>query len=175
MFKIWRTGLLFQYMSQREKKGNMLKSVLRNLFRHCTAPWTLSSICLLVYESDDRVVPLATNPFRGNSTPLQPNRPNICSEFNKSYDPLDGYLSSFFGGLMPSSKTFFGPLGRRSKIFFITRWIFKESALWPIISISRDVRMFVCVFVCPSHPGNHASRWIRDLWSKGVSLILAYL
>ena len=23
-------------------------------------------------------------------------------------------------------------------------------------------------------PGNHASRWIRDLWSKGVSLILAY-
>ena len=24
-------------------------------------------------------------------------------------------------------------------------------------------------------PGNHASRWIRDLWSKGVLLILAYL
>ena len=23
-------------------------------------------------------------------------------------------------------------------------------------------------------PGNHASWWIRDLWSKGVSLILAY-
>ena len=23
-------------------------------------------------------------------------------------------------------------------------------------------------------PGNHASRWIRDLWSKGVLLILAY-
>ena len=23
-------------------------------------------------------------------------------------------------------------------------------------------------------PGNHASPWIRDLWSKGVSLILAY-
>jgi hypothetical protein len=23
-------------------------------------------------------------------------------------------------------------------------------------------------------PGNHASRWIRDLWSKGVSLILSY-
>ena len=22
--------------------------------------------------------------------------------------------------------------------------------------------------------GNHASRWIRDLWSKGISLILAY-
>ena len=24
-------------------------------------------------------------------------------------------------------------------------------------------------------PGKHASRWIRDLWSKGVLLILAYL
>ena len=23
-------------------------------------------------------------------------------------------------------------------------------------------------------PGNHTSQWIRDLWSKGVSLILAY-
>ena len=27
--------------------------------------------------------------------------------------------------------------------------------------------------LCP--PGNHSSRWIRDLWSKSVSLILAYL
>ena len=24
-------------------------------------------------------------------------------------------------------------------------------------------------------PGNHTSRWIRDLWSKGISLILAYI
>ena len=23
-------------------------------------------------------------------------------------------------------------------------------------------------------PGNHTSQWIRDLWSKGVLLILAY-
>ena len=57
--------------------------------------------------------------------------------------------------------------------------IFTESALRPIQSISRDVRMFVslslCPSLCPSHPRNHASRRIRDLWSKGVSLILAYL
>ena len=26
-----------------------------------------------------------------------------------------------------------------------------------------------------SHPGNDASQWTRDLWSKGDSLILAYL
>ena len=34
---------------------------------------------------------------------------------------------------------------------------------------------FVCWFCLTKHGGNHASRWIRDLWSKGVSLILAYI
>ena len=63
-----------------------------------------------------------------------------------------------------------------SQVFKVTFCrIFTESALRPIQSISRDVRMCVCLFVCPSHPRNHASRRIRDLWSKGVSLILAYL
>ena len=30
-------------------------------------------------------------------------------------------------------------------------------------------------FCLTKHGQNHASRWIRDLWSKGISLILAYL
>ena len=30
------------------------------------------------------------------------------------------------------------------------------------------------IFCLTKHVGNHASRWIRDLWSKRVSLILAY-
>ena len=34
---------------------------------------------------------------------------------------------------------------------------------------------FFCWLCFTKHGGNHASRWIRDLWSKGVSLILAYL
>ena len=34
---------------------------------------------------------------------------------------------------------------------------------------------FVCWFCLTKHGGNHASQWIRDLWSKGISLILAYL
>ena len=62
-----------------------------------------------------------------------------------------------------------GPEVKKNKQTLFT--VFKESALRSILSISRDVRMFVCL----SHPGNHASRWIRDLWSKGLSLILAYL
>ena len=32
-----------------------------------------------------------------------------------------------------------------------------------------------CWFCLTKHGGNHASRWIRYLWSKGVSQILAYL
>ena len=32
-----------------------------------------------------------------------------------------------------------------------------------------------CWFCPTKHGGNHASRWIRDLWLKGISLILAYL
>ena len=34
---------------------------------------------------------------------------------------------------------------------------------------------FLCWFCHTKHGGNHTSRWIRHLWSKGVSLILAYL
>ena len=35
--------------------------------------------------------------------------------------------------------------------------------------------IFFCWFCLKKHGGNHASRWIRNLWSKGVSLNLAYL
>ena len=34
---------------------------------------------------------------------------------------------------------------------------------------------FFCWYCLTKHGGNHASRWIRDLWSKGILLILAYL
>ena len=48
--------------------------------------------------------------------------------------------------------------------FLHFRWFFpfkKKIRFWGIL--------------CPTkHAGNHASRWIRDLWSKGISLILAY-
>ena len=39
----------------------------------------------------------------------------------------------------------------------------------------KKLFFFVCWFCLTKHGGNHASRWIRDLWSKGVSQILAYL
>ena len=49
--------------------------------------------------------------------------------------------------------------------------IFTESAPRPIPSISRDVGLCVCVYVCLSYLGSDASRWTRGLWSKGVSAI----
>ena len=39
----------------------------------------------------------------------------------------------------------------------------------------RKKKLFFCWFFLTKHGGNHPSRWIRDLWSKGISLILAYL
>ena len=34
---------------------------------------------------------------------------------------------------------------------------------------------FFCWFYRTKHVENHASRWMRDLWSKGISQMLAYL
>ena len=55
----------------------------------------------------------------------------------------------------------------------------KWSNIWTFlfgsgIKSQRKKKFFFCRFCLTKHGGNHASRWIRDLWSKGVSLILAY-
>ena len=40
----------------------------------------------------------------------------------------------------------------------------------------RRAKKSVFLLILPTkHGGNHTSRWIRDFWSKGVLLILAYL
>ena len=45
-----------------------------------------------------------------------------------------------------------------------------------VVSNRRAKKKLVfCWFCLTKHGQNHASRWIRDLWSKGISLILAYL
>ena len=52
---------------------------------------------------------------------------------------------------------------------FLSFWVLND-----FFRFSKFVgfRLFL---VHPTHGGNHASRWIRDLWLKGISLILAYL
>ena len=44
-----------------------------------------------------------------------------------------------------------------------------------IYSVFQKKIGFWGILCSTKHGGNHASWWIRDLWSKGVSLILAYL
>ena len=39
-----------------------------------------------------------------------------------------------------------------------------------IVKNRRAKKSFFCWFCLTKHGGNHASRWIRDLWSKGISL-----
>ena len=56
----------------------------------------------------------------------------------------------------------------------------KGSQIWTFLFGSglKSLRIYFfccCWFCLTKHGGNHASRCIRDLWSKGISLILAYL
>ena len=47
--------------------------------------------------------------------------------------------------------------------------------VWKLSKNCCAKKSFFCWFCLTKHGGSHASWWIRDLWSKGVSLILAYL
>ena len=43
-----------------------------------------------------------------------------------------------------------------------------------IFSVFQNNRFFLGILCPTKHGGNHASQWLRDLWSKSVSLILSY-
>ena len=84
-----------------------------------------------------------------------------------------------FNGLFaPTSRS------RKSNIFRDSESLGKSngkkwSSIWKFLfgsglKLPRNY-FFFCWFCLTKQGGNHASRWIRDLWSKGVSLILAYL
>ena len=48
--------------------------------------------------------------------------------------------------------------------------------VWKWSKIAAQKKSFFCCwFYLTKHGRNHIFRWIRDFWSKGVSLILAYL
>ena len=56
----------------------------------------------------------------------------------------------------------------------------KWSQIWTFwlescLKLPGNKSLFFCWFCLTKHGRNHASRWIKDLWSKGISLILAYL
>ena len=56
----------------------------------------------------------------------------------------------------------------------------KWSQIWTFLfesclKLPRKKKVFFCWFCLTKHGGNFASQWIRDLWSKGLLLILTYL
>ena len=63
------------------------------------------------------------------------------------------------------------PWGKSNGKKWSNIWTF----VWKWLKNRRKKKVVFCWFCLTKHGGNHASRWIRDLWSKGVSLILAYL
>ena len=63
-------------------------------------------------------------------------------------------------------------LGKRAGKKWSQNWTF---LLGSGLKLPCKKKLVFCWFSLTKHGGNHASRWIRDLWSKGISLILAYL
>ena len=63
------------------------------------------------------------------------------------------------------------PLG---KVLEISVLKFEHFCLEVVLNCHATKSFFCCCWFClTKHGGNHAFRWIRDLWSKGISLILA--
>ena len=63
----------------------------------------------------------------------------------------------------------------RGKVIERKGLTFKHFFFFKFSKITAQFFFLLFWFYLTKHGGNHASRWIRDLWSKGVSLILAYL
>ena len=87
-----------------------------------------------------------------------------------------------FNGLFaPTSRSQISNILRHSESLGKSNWK-KWSPIWTFlvwkwskIAAPKKKYFFCCWFCLTKHGGNHASQWIRDLWSKGVSLITAYL
>ena len=103
--------------------------------------------------------------------------PSLCPSVCPSV-PLFTFEVPFNGLFAPTSRSRMSnifrdsePLGKNNVKKWSNLWIFLFGS-----GVKLPHNFFVFFAFClTKHGGNHASRWIRDLWLKGVSLILAYL
>ena len=73
-------------------------------------------------------------------------------------------------------KCFFAPTSRSAEKGWKAVVSDLKILVWNFSKIAAQKKVCLfCWFCLTKHGGNHASRWIRDVWSNGVSLILAYL
>ena len=85
---------------------------------------------------------------------------------NSLFSPTSpSWMSNIFRDSESSGK------GNETKLYHI--WTFQFGS--GLKSLRKKKVFFCWGFGLTKHGKNHASRWFRDLWSKGISLILAYL
>ena len=89
------------------------------------------------------------------------------------------FLTQFNGLFAPTSRSLMSKNFRDSESLGKSNGK-KWSNIWNFLFASglkspREKKKKLCWFCLTKHVENHASRWIRDFWSKGISLILAYL
>ena len=106
----------------------------------------------------------------------------ICP-LNMGYVPYQRVILAFRGMFLPEKRVLQDMICCPSAV---NKCPFKgmvRNVLYLVISYAVPLECNVwllilslwALFCLTKHGGNHASRWIRDLWSKGISLILAYL
>ena len=120
------------------------------------------------------------NSFCFKRLTLQNYACKCCPHPLNQIGPPLGWKWFFIERILITQKTYFLMLDKKKKIIKVFFW----NLIFSLIYYRTDsvyksqcpyVCFSVCLFVRPSHPRNHASWRIRDLWSMGVSQILAYL
>ena len=107
--------------------------------------------------------------------------PSVCLSVSPSLRlcvcSLLRYCLNFF--FAPTSRSWISTIFRDSESLGKSNgkkwsqiWTF---LVWKLSQIAAQKKVFFCWFCLTKHGANHVSRWIRDLWSKGILLILAYL
>ena len=93
---------------------------------------------------------------------------SVCSFLEFPFNVLFAPTSqSRMSNIFRDSESLGGSNGK--KWSHIWTFLFESGLKFP----RKKKVFFVCWFCLTKHVGNHTSQWMRDLWLKGISLILA--
>ena len=99
-----------------------------------------------------------------------PRRKKVLTNFFHLFTPFKRIFAPTSQSPMPKLFRFSESLGKRNG----KKWSQVQTFLFGS-GLKLPKKIIIIGWFCPTKQGgNHTSRWIRDLWSKGVSLILAY-
>ena len=167
----WRLFVWYKYFYEMETRIKIFKAsaLWADAFYKSKCPSVRLSVCLSVCL----FVCLFTFelPFNGLFAPTSRSRMSNIFRDSESLGKSNGkkwsYIWTFlFGSGLKSP--------RRKKVFFVVADFALQKFEFLRFGWFFSFFKKIGVLGILGPPGNHASRWIRDLWSKGVSLILAY-